>query len=205
MLPPSVSTTPGPGPRERFGDSVGREVRLDRQICASGFEDADHSGHPLQVRSATTATMSSRAARARADHGLSGWRGRLAPRTSTPARPEWPRFVRDAAERAPRTARGSAAGAGAARARRAAQAGSDAPPRRLGRCPRDPPPGPLPRHGARRGSSWRCGGRHLRREHPRGTSGEATSPMVACPTEIPSMMPSGSSESSSRRPPNTTS
>ena len=40
---------PGPGPRERSGDSVGREVRLDRQICASGLEDADDSGHPLQV------------------------------------------------------------------------------------------------------------------------------------------------------------
>ena len=49
VLPGSVSTSAHPARRERGGDAVGREVRLDGQVDAAGLEDREDRRHPVQV------------------------------------------------------------------------------------------------------------------------------------------------------------
>ena len=40
---------PAPGTGQRGRDAVGREMRLDGQVRATGLEDRQNGGHPVQV------------------------------------------------------------------------------------------------------------------------------------------------------------
>ena len=114
VLPSSVSTSVHSA-RASVVDPIGRKRRLDRQIRATGLEDRDDGGHPVQVPlghhrdHALAAQPTPRSARA------SRLACALSPGRSTAGRGARPRRRPGASARAARTARGTGGPAASAR------------------------------------------------------------------------------------------